>query len=131
MSKGLFVVVLLVVSLGAFTAPAQEGHPLTGTWSGDWGPSTTSRTHITMVMAWDGKTVTGTINPGPDAVPVAAILLDVANWTIRFEATGKNSSGAVSIAAEGKLDDIASAHRTISGTWRQGAAKGDFKLTRD
>ncbi len=131
MSKGVFVVVSLLVCMGGSAAPAQEGHPLTGTWSGDWGPSTASRTHITMVMAWDGKTVTGTINPGPDAVPVAAILLDVTNWTIRFEATRKTSGAAESIAAEGKLDDIASAHRTISGTWRQGAAKGDFKLTRD
>ena len=131
MSKGLFVVVLLVVSLGASTAPAQEGHPLTGTWSGDWGPSATSRTHITIVMAWDGKTVTGTINPGPDAVTVPAILLDVANWTIRFEATAKGASGADRIAVEGKIDDLGSPHRTIAGSWRQGAAKGTFKLTRD
>ena len=127
MSKGLFVV-LLVVGLGASTAPAQEGHPLTGTWSGDWGPSATSRTHITMVMAWDGKTVTGTINPGPDAVPVPAISLDVAKWTIRFEAATK---GADRIAVEGKIDDLGSPHRTIAGSWRQGAAKGTFKLTRD
>jgi hypothetical protein len=131
MSKGLFVVFLLV-SLGASTAPAQEGHPLTGTWSGDWGPSAASRTHITMVMAWDGKTVTGTINPGPDAVPVPTILLDVANWTIRFEATGKKGApGADRIAVEGKIEDLGSPHRTIAGSWRQGAAKGTFKLTRD
>ena len=128
MSKGLLVVVLLMVGPGASTAPAQEGHPLTGTWSGDWGPSATSRTHITMVMAWDGKTVTGTINPGPDAVPVPTILLDVTNWTIRFEATAK---GADRIAVEGKIDDLGSPHRTIAGSWRQGAAKGTFKLTRD
>jgi hypothetical protein len=130
MSKGLFAVVLMLVGLGASTAPAQEGHPLTGTWSGDWGPSATSRTHITMVMAWDGKTVTGTINPGPDAVPVPAILLDVTNWTIRFEATAKGAPGD-RIAVEGKIDDLGSPHRTIVGSWRQGAAKGTFKLTRD
>jgi hypothetical protein len=110
---------------------AQEGHPLTGTWSGDWGPGATQRTHITMVMAWDGKTVSGTINPGPDAIPVSAIALDVTNWTVRFEADAKSASGPVRITAEGRLDDIASAHRTITGTWRQGTAKGNFKLTRD
>ena len=75
-----------VVGLGVATALAQEGHPLTGTWSGDWGPGATQRTHITMVMTWDGKTVSGTINPGPDAIAVPAIALDVTNWTIRFEA---------------------------------------------
>ena len=85
-----------------------------------------------MVMAWDGKTVSGTINPGPDAVAIPTIALDVTNWTIRFEADGKDASGAaVHIAAEGRVDDIAAAHRTISGTWRQGSARGDFKLTRD
>jgi hypothetical protein len=84
-----------------------------------------------MVMAWDGKTITGTINPGPDAVPVPAIQLDVANWTIRFEGTAKSGSGAEKIAAEGKIEELGSPHRTITGTWRQGAGKGSFKLTRD
>lgn len=119
-----------IVALAALAA-AQEGHPLTGTWSGDWGPGAAQRTHITMVMAWDGKTVSGTINPGPDQVPVSAIALDVTNWTVRFDADAKSPSGPVRISAEGRLDDIASAHRTITGTWRQGTAKGDFKLTRD
>lgn len=120
-----------VIGLVAVSALAQEGHPLTGTWSGDWGPGTTQRTHITMVMTWDGKTVSGTINPGPDAIAVPAIALDVTNWTVRFEADAKGSSGPVRITAEGRLDDLASSHRTITGTWRQGTIKGDFKLTRD
>jgi hypothetical protein len=105
---------------------AQEGHPLTGTWSGDWGVGA-KRTHITMVMTWDGTSVAGTINPGPDAVAIPAIALDVTTWTIRFEADTKDGH----VAVEGRLDDLASAHRTIAGTWRQGTAKGDFKLTRD
>jgi len=122
----------LVVCLGFLPVRAQEGHPLTGTWSGDWGPTTAARTHITMVMAWDGKTLTGTINPGPDAIPVEAIFLDVTNWTIRFDASTKDASGApVPVAADGKLEDIASSHRTLAGTWRQGAMTGTFKLTRD
>lgn len=119
------------VALSTLSGTAQEGHPLTGTWSGDWGPGAVQRTHITMVMAWDGKTVSGTINPGPDAIAVQAIALDVTKWTVRFDADAKGPSGPVRISAEGQLDDIASAHRTITGTWRQGTAKGDFKLTRD
>jgi hypothetical protein len=84
-----------------------------------------------MVMAWDGKTVSGTINPGPDAIAVDAIALDVTKWIVRFEANAKSGSGPVKISAEGRLDDLASAHRTITGTWQQGTTKGDFKLTRD
>jgi hypothetical protein len=131
MRNGVAGLVGLFVAFSVFVAVAQEGHPLTGTWSGDWGPSAAERTHITMVMNWDGKSVTGTINPGPDAIPVDTIGLDVTKWIVRFDANAKNASGPVRITAEGRLDDIASAHRTISGTWQQGSTKGDFKLTRD
>jgi len=120
---------LLAIGLSVF---AQEGHPLTGTWSGDWGATPTQRTHLTLVMSWDGKNVTGTINPGPDAVQIGSVFVDVTNWTVRIEADAKDPSGkATHISAEGKIDDLSSAHRKLSGTWAQGATKGDFKLTRD
>ena len=118
--------------LAAGSALAQEGHPLTGTWSGDWGPTATQRNHVTFVMNWDGKNVTGVINPGPDAITLGSVALDVTNWTVRIEADGKDQSGkAVHISAEGKLEDIASAHRRLTGVWSQGSTKGDFRLTRD
>jgi len=111
---------------------AQEGHPLTGTWSGDWGPTATQRSHITLVMNWDGKSVVATLNPGPDATAIPNVLLDVTSWTLRFEVDARDSSGkTVHIVAEGRLNDIGSYHRTLSGTWLQGTVKGDFKLTRD
>jgi hypothetical protein len=111
---------------------AQQGHPLTGTWSGDWGLSATQRNQITFVLNWDGKNVTGQINPGPDSVPLASVFVDPATWTVRIEADMKDTSGKMAhITAEGHLDDIGSYHRTIMGTWRQGSAKGDFKITRD
>jgi hypothetical protein len=120
-------------SLGlAASALAQQGHPLSGTWIGDWGPTTTQRTPLTFVMNWDGKNVTGVINPGPDAIPLASVFMDVTNWNIRIEADTKDQSGkAVHILAEGRMDDIGSYHRTISGTWHQGSATGTFKITRD
>jgi hypothetical protein len=102
---------------------AQEGHPLTGTWSGDWGPTPSERHHLTLVMNWDGERVTGLINPGPDGVPIGTVVVDVTDWTVRIEAEA--------ISAEGRLDDIGSYHRTLSGAWRQGATAGDFTLTRD
>ncbi len=111
---------------------AQQGHPLTGTWSGDWGATATQRTQVTIVMNWDGKNVTGIINPGPGSIPLAGVSLDPATWTVRIEADAKDPSGKpVHIAAEGHLEDIGSYHRTLTGSWTQGAVKGDFKLTRD
>ncbi len=111
---------------------AQEGHPLTGTWSGDWGPTPTQRNHVTLVMNWDGKNVTGTLNPGPDAVKLGSVFLDLTNWSVRIEADTKDKTGkAFHISAEGKIEDLGSAHRKLSGTWMEGTTKGDFKLTRD
>jgi hypothetical protein len=111
---------------------AQEGHPLTGTWAGDWGSSATQRNHLTFVMNWDGQKVTGVINPGPDSIAIASVYVDYSNWTVRIEADAKDASGKpVRIAAEGRLEDIGSYHRKITGTWLQGTAKGDFKITRD
>jgi hypothetical protein len=115
----------------AVAAHAQEGHPLSGTWAGDWGAGD-KRTHVTIVMNWDGKAVTGTINPGPDAIPIGSVMLDVTKWTVRIEADGKDAAGKVThISADGQLDDLGSYHRKITGTWTQGTTKGDFKITRD
>lgn len=124
---------LLCLFLFAAVVPAlaQEGHPLTGTWSGDWG-APGNRMHLTLVMEWDGKNISGTINPGPDAIPLSKVFLDVTDWTVRLEADAKESSGTpVRITAEGRLDDIGSWHRTFSGTWTQGSVTGDFRLTRN
>ena len=122
---------LFVITICA-AAFAQQGHPLTGTWSGDYGLSATQRNPVTIVMNWDGKNVTGQINPGPDSVPISSIYVDVPTWTIRMEADMKDPAGKpVHIKAEGHLDGLGSYHRTITGSWRQGAANGDFKITRD
>jgi hypothetical protein len=111
---------------------AQEGHPLTGTWSGDWGPTATARQHVTLVMRWDGDRIVGTINPGPDAIPLAGVLLDGTDWTVRLEADTHDAAGAaVRIVVEGRLEDIGSYHRTITGAWTQGTMTGRFRLTRD
>jgi hypothetical protein len=118
----------LVACLVTTALFAQQGHPLTGTWSGDWGPSANERTKVTFVMDWDGKNVTGQINPGPDSIPLSSVYVDPANWTVRIEADTK---AKVHISAEGRLEDLGSYHRVIRGTWRQGAVSGDFRITRD
>ena len=110
---------------------AQQGHPLTGTWNGDWGPTPTQRTQVTIVMTWDGKEVKGVINPGPDS-STTVVSVDVTTWNVRFEADMKDQSGKpVHVSADGKLEDLGSYHRTIAGIWRQGTANGSFKLTRE
>lgn len=128
-----FHLISLVVFLAvAALALGQEGHPLSGTWSGDWGPSAAQRIHLTLVLSWDGKIIAGTINPGPEATQIGSVALDVTNWTVHIEADAKDAAGkAAHISADGKIEDLSSAHRKLSGTWMQGTTKGDFRVTRD
>ncbi len=48
---------------------AQEGFPLKGTWLGDWGEGAT-RNQVFVVFDWDGKVVSGSINPGTETITV-------------------------------------------------------------
>jgi hypothetical protein len=123
---------ILFAVLGIAGTAAQEGHPLTGTWIGDWGPSTAQRNHITLVMAWDGAKVTGVLNPGPESAPLGSVFVDYTSWTVRIEAEAKDATGKpVRIQAEGRIEDLASPRRRLTGTWSQGGIKGDFRVTRD
>ena len=113
-------------------ALAQEGHPLSGTWTGDWGTSPGQRSHVTLVMNWDGEKVTGVINPGPDSSTMQSVFLDLTSWTVRIDADGKDPAGKpVRIEVEGKIEDLGSPHRRLTGKWTQGALTGDFKVTRE
>ncbi len=109
------------------TAIAQEGHPLTGTWHGDWASGTKQRTPIVMFMKWNNTAIEGTLNPGRNSAPLK-VTLDPTKWMVHMEADTKDGQH---VTADGKLEDVGSYHRTITGTWTQGSAKGDFKLRRD
>jgi hypothetical protein len=113
----------------AVTVTAQFGHPLKGSWSGDWGPDKTRRTRVLLQMNWDGKTITGAINPGPNAIPLTRATLDPDSWTVRLEAEGKDAAGrTVRSVIAGKLENIGAYRRVLSGTWTEGSTKGDFRL---
>ena len=101
---------------------AQEGHPLTGTWVGDVG-----QRHVTLALEWDGKNVTGTINPGPGASQIKVVRIDPAMWSVHIEA-----DGAAHIVIDGGVANVGSASRTFTGTWTEGAqgTKSPITLTR-
>ena len=57
-----------------------------------------------------------------------SVALDVANWRVGIEAKGKDAKGnAIDIAAEGQLENIGSAHRTITGTGARARAKASSR----
>jgi len=131
--KAALVFCLLAGMVVAVAGFAQEGHPLTGVWYGDWGAANaTQRNHLTIEMNWDGKEVKGLVNPGPDSFPLKVVTLDSSKWTVHIEADGKDDKGMPAhFVADGKLDNIGSYNRTITGTWNYGTSKATFKLRRD
>ena len=125
-----FQITLIFACLAA-TLSAQEGHPLVGTWHGNWGTTAANRTDMTLVMDWDGKVISGVVNPGFDGLPLQNAKLNPKDWTVHFEVDRKESSGTVRCMLDGKIDKLGSDRRTLTGTFACGATKGDFKLTRD
>ena len=155
-SVRLFLAVAVFVTV-TVSAIAQEGHPLTGTWYGDFGMTAGQRNDLTVVMKWDGSTTTGIVNPGPNVVPLKVARLDVKlgtpdqrgtpaqggnpavpavaptppTFSVHFEVDAKNKGGGMDhFVFDGKLENPVAGNRTIVGTWTCGNTRGDFRLRR-
>jgi len=127
------IVVTLFVAALAWTMPAsaQEGFPLKGSWIGSWGPSKAHSDDIILVLNWDGKAISGTINPGTDDMVVKNASLNPEGWLVHLEADGKTSAGApVHYVIDGKIENLPFKNRTVVGTWKGGTESGPFKITR-
>ena len=126
-----FAPVLVVLAVAA-SASAQFGHPLKGSWSGDWGTNNSNRQHVVLNLNWDGKAISGVINPGANAVTLTTATLDPSTWMVHFVGDGKDKTGAtVHYVIDGKVENIGAFQRFITGTWTQGSEKGTFKITRN
>lgn len=133
------VLIALAVMLTVAALPtAQEGHPLAGTWYGEYEVSKQKR-DLTVIMTWDGKQTTGTMNPGATATPITSAALDITpgkpapdgrdstegippTFKVRFESGG--------MTFEGTLQNPVAGNRRIVGTWTRGAERGTFQLRR-
>jgi len=123
-------VVLLATML---TAPihAQEGHPLKGSWIGVWESNKDAGDDIIIVLNWDGKSISGIINPGTDNLKIGNATLDPIGWKVHLEADGKNKQGgALHYVIDGTLKDLELPARSITGTWQSQGGKGKFDVRR-
>jgi len=79
-------------------------------------------------MSYDGKNVTGLVNPGPESFPLKVVTLDSTKWTVHIEADGKGCEREPRpLCQRRELENIGSYHRTLTGSWNYGTTKGDFK----
>ncbi len=119
------LVACLVLAASAF-AVQSGSDSLSGTWVGDWGPSPSDRNQVTVDLKWDGKMLSGTVNPGPNAVPLQKSTYDPKTKAVHFEADAKGHSGStVHYKIEGKVEGS-----TMTGSWSHDTVKGDFKITK-
>jgi hypothetical protein len=124
-----FVCLLACVALALPLFALQRGSdPISGTWSGDWGPNANDRNTVNVTLKLDGKNVTGTVQSinykRPD-VMIQKGTFDPASGTIQLEADAQGRGGAIHYVIQGKVMNGA-----MSGSWDHGTVKGDFKLTK-
>jgi hypothetical protein len=126
--KAMFLVCGLAAATVSF---AQEGHPMSGSWVGDFGTSATDRHRVVVILDWSGSEITGVVNPGANAIPIKSSSVDPTQWRLHFTAEGTNAAGAaVSYDVDGTIDDLGTYNRTLSGTWKVNGQAGDFSITR-
>ena len=101
-------------------AAAEPGDP-SGTWAGDWGPSSSDRNDITLELAWDGMSLTGMIGAGTEAIEIANATFDPETGAITMEFDG----GGFHYTIEGQVDA-----NSMTGSWSHDDRAGDFSVTR-
>jgi hypothetical protein len=135
MRAKLVTVVCLLACLAAIPMVAQQratpaADPLSGTWTGDWGPSAGDRNMVSVELKLSGNALTGTvksIQPSRPDVTLTKSTFTAATGVVHMEAEAANPRGgaAVHYVIDGKL-----ASGSMTGSWNHDASKGDFKLTK-
>ena len=127
MRASIFVIALSLTALSfAPPAVAQEGHPLKGSWLGTWGTSQNHADDVLVVLKWDGKAISGTIN-----IVIKNATLTPEGWAVHLEGDGKDKAGKpLTYVIDGKIENLGLPHRSIIGTWKGGTESGAFKISR-
>jgi hypothetical protein len=134
-SRFLHLLTLSFLLVASSAVSAQFGHPLKGQRRGQRRPADSPQRKL-LEFNWDGKAITGTINPGSDdAATVKGVTFDYSHpsaWKVKIQAEGKDGSGKpVTISVDGVLENIGAYSRLFHGTWVQGGQKGEFTVTRN
>src|SRR4029077_9184458 len=127
-----FGLVVACMQLAVAPVAAQEGHPLKGSWLGTWAGNKALGNDVLIVMTWDGKSITGTINPGTDNIPIKSATLNPEGWLVHIEADAKDKAGqAVTYVIDGKIENLPLASRSVTGTWKDNkGGTGAFRIGR-
>jgi hypothetical protein len=133
-SRFLYVLALSILLVAPSGVWAQFGHPMKGQWSGQWGSADNPK-RLLLDLHWDGKEISGVVNPGEEAATIKSVTFDYSDpsaWKVKMTAEGKDKSGKpVAISVDGTLENIGAYSRLFHGTWIEGGQKGEFTVTRN
>ena len=123
----------LAIALFATPLAAQEGYPLTGTWSGNWNAGDRSSRLLVVIDRSAERVISGYIIENRKRIPLTGASLNPQDWSVMLTAQGQDGDGnKLDITVEGKIENLGSAtQRMIVGTWQEGITRGDFKLQRN
>ena len=100
----------------AMPGMAQEGHPLKGSWIGVWEGNKMHDEFVVVILDWNGREITGVINPGTDNMKITSASLNPEDWSVRLEANTKDSENrSVDYVLEGKIGELELPSRFIKG----------------
>ncbi len=126
--KSIFAFILM--AFFGITAIAQTGHPAKGSWLGYWGPDASEQRRMRLLLNWEDRTLTGTINPGRNGVAIDRAAIDYDTWTLTIEAEMPDEDGDTEhFVAVGVLDNLGSwTNRRYAGTYTHGSETGEFEF---
>lgn len=109
--------------------------PVSGSWTGDWGPSSSSRRQVAIDLKWDGKAVTGTLHsvtPQRADAPLQNATFNPSTGAVHFEV---RLAGPIAGTTERHVIDGKLTNGSVAGSWildvpKRDVPKNDFKLTK-
>lgn len=117
--------IVVLFCLTAFAFAQNTPAAVSGTYTGDWGPSPTHRNPVTVDLKWDGKVLSGTVNPGQEAITLQKTSFDPTTGAIHLEAEAPSRGGKAYFVIDGKFEK-----GTMTGSWNHDNRKGDFKIAK-
>jgi len=127
MKSTIFILVAAALLIsGCASKQAAIADPLTGTWSGEWGPSAERQTEVVLNLKWDGTTLTGIVDPERRGLELKKSSFDAKTSAIHMEVDAPMSGGEMDhYTIDGKVDG-----KSMRGTWTRRSGSGDFKVTK-
>jgi hypothetical protein len=107
----------------SFLQGQSPADPVSGRWRGEWGPTPSHRHAVSLELKWDGKTLKGTMNPGPNSLRLQKTSFDPNTGVIQMEVEAGSMGKRLRYIIEGKVED-----GILIGRWHHTKLRGDFRL---